>query len=82
MQKKHSARNVLWGNDANATQEIAITPILLENFEFCKKHCFSNLSGLLNVKFQAKKFITDFIKKYFHFSQIQRSFQGQGHFRF
>ena len=34
----------------------------------------------LTVQFQLKKLKTEFLKKYFHFLQNPRSFQGQGHF--
>ena len=50
--------------------KITITPKLLGNFEFCKKHWFRNLSGLLNVKFQSRKLKDDFLKNILTFHKM------------
>ena len=61
-------------------RKMAISPKLFEIFEFCKKHHIKKFTKSLNVKFQLKRLINESLKKYFHFSQKPRSFQGQGHF--
>ena len=57
-----------------------VTPKLFGIFQFCKKHCISNCSGHLPVKFYQMSLKIDFLKKYFYFLVNWGSFQGQGHF--